>query len=183
MMYGLYALVALVSSVGPSQQPVHLTPVRIYVESDAENVAAAAAIPRNVSVADTYEATLRTMLERSGTFRQQCRRIGRARGLVVRLRRGFPHERARNEAAYTTVIRRAGGDLEATVLLGDGDPVELIAHEFEHILEQLDDVDLAAMGSRPGTGVSLNTAMGRFETVRAIAAGRRVGVEVARARR
>ena len=61
--------------------------------------------------------------------------------------------------------------------------IELIAHEFEHILEQLDSVDLAAMAARSGTGVRAVSELGHFETDRAIAAGRRVESEMASARR
>ena len=63
-----------------------------------------------------------------------------------------------------------------------GDPVMLIAHEFEHILEQLDGVDLRSMATRVATGVHLVPGSGHFETDRAIAAGRQVADEVRRGR-
>ncbi len=59
-----------------------------------------------------------------------------------------------------------------------GEPILLIAHEFEHILEQLDGVDLPSMAARPATGVHAVASSGRFETDRAIAAGRQVEREV-----
>ena len=184
MIYAVYAFVALASSVEPAQQSRFALVARAYVEADADAVLAPAAMPPNVVVADSYLPTVRDMLERSGTFRQQCRRIGSTARLAVRLRRWFPQERPTDNAANTVMVRRRDGVIEATILVGEaGDPVELIAHEFEHILEQLDDVDLAAMGSRPGAGVYVNPSTSRFETDRAIAAGRRVAAEVTHARR
>lgn len=182
MWHAVYALVVLASSVGPEQQLRASAAARVYVEAEAEAVLAPAAVPANVEISDTYRATVRGMLDRSRTFRQQCRRIGRATGLVVSVRRWFPQERASDNAANTTIVRRRDGVIEATVLLGEGgDAIELIAHEFEHILEQLDDVDLATLGRRPGTGVSVSGTTSRFETDRAIAAGRRVAAEVSHA--
>ena len=79
-------------------------------------------------------------------------------------------------------MRRSAG-IEADVQLGpSGDPVLLIAHEFEHILEQLDGVDLPSMATRVATGVRLVPESGHFETDRAIAAGRQVASEVRRGR-
>ena len=55
--------------------------------------------------------------------------------------------------------------------------VELIAHELEHVIEQLDGVDLAAKLRRPNSGVYATGDSGNlFETTRA----KRVGFQVAR---
>ena len=53
--------------------------------------------------------------------------------------------------------------------------IERIAHEFEHILEQFDGVDLLA---QVGTGAVWNSGDDSFETRRAIETGRRVAREV-----
>jgi len=58
----------------------------------------------------------------------------------------------------------------------------LIAHEFEHIIEQLDGVDLPLMASRTASGVHRVPGSEHFETDRAIAAGHRVSEEVSRGR-
>ena len=55
------------------------------------------------------------------------------------------------------------------------DLTELIAHEFEHVLEQLDGVDLQALAH---TGDARQLADGAFETARAVTAGQRVAGEV-----
>ncbi len=52
---------------------------------------------------------------------------------------------------------------------------ELLGHEFEHLIEQLDGVDLSAM-ARGGEARRLTD--GAFETERAIAAGQQVAGEV-----
>ena len=56
---------------------------------------------------------------------------------------------------------------------------ELIAHEFEHIIEQLDGVDLAIMSRLRSTGVKRVGEVDAFETRRAIVTGLRVARESA----
>jgi hypothetical protein len=53
---------------------------------------------------------------------------------------------------------------------------ELIGHEFEHLVEQIEGIDLRALASRRGAGVSVNE-IGAFETDRAQKAGRLVADE------
>ena len=56
---------------------------------------------------------------------------------------------------------------------------ELIAHEFEHIIEQLDGVDLAAHAAQRHTGVfAIGHRRDIFETMRAKRAGRKVVSEL-----
>jgi len=52
---------------------------------------------------------------------------------------------------------------------------ELLAHEFEHLIEQLDGIDLAVLAKR---GQARRLEDGAFEPRRAIAAGQRVAGEV-----
>jgi hypothetical protein len=85
----------------------------------------------------------------------------------------------RSSSVYAgTVLARENGVLIAAdvFLSHSSDTVELIAHEVEHILELLDEVDLAA---QVGAGHVCKRTDGAFETQRAIAAGRRVAREVA----
>ena len=167
----------------PAQQVIAMNAAHVYVEADAAAVAASAVLPRNIQLFGSYQSIVQDMLRRSVTFRRQCSRIGRNHSLHVTVE---PALRPARQAvgATTTISRHALGRLEAEVrLAGQGELVELIAHEFEHILEQLDGVDLAAMASRSGTGVHAIPEGGHFETERATAAGRRVASEVANARR
>ena len=55
------------------------------------------------------------------------------------------------------------------------DLTELLAHEFEHLIEQLDGVDLPALARQ---GEARRLSDGAFETDRAIAAGHQVAGEV-----
>ena len=65
--------------------------------------------------------------------------------------------------------------VDPLLLFQTRDLTELIAHEFEHVLEQLDCVDLRALAH---TGDSRQLADGAFETARAIIAGQQVAGEV-----
>ena len=165
----------------PTQQVVNAA--RVYVEADAASVAASALLPPNIRLTGTYQAAVQKMLRHSAAFRRQCSRIGRDRRLIVIVEPDLLPARP-GSAATTTITRDARGGIAASVrLTGQADLAELIAHEFEHILEQLDEVDLAAMASRARTGVRAISDLGHFETDRAIAAGRRVYREVANVRR
>ena len=136
--------------------------------------------PGNITIAPLYHFTVASMLRYSPTFRQQYMRIARTRDLRVEIAPSLLG--ARRDLAITRIVRRPA-EMEAHVLLGAaGDRVLLIAHEFEHILEQLDGVDLPSMALRPATGVHLVAGSDHFETDRAIAAGRQVRAEVERGR-
>ena len=56
-------------------------------------------------------------------------------------------------------------------------PRELIGHEFEHIIEQLDGIDLVRVQQQGLSGVTLGHK--HFETVRADTTGKRVALEFA----
>ena len=176
------AVIGLTLLAAPAQPMVARNAARVYIDGEADAVAAPAAIPPNIELSDNYRLVVEAMLRRSATFRRQCSRIGRYHWLYVTV---GPDVSSRPIGGATTTIRRdRHGGLDATVrLTGQGDLAELIAHEFEHILEQLDEVDLAAMAGRTGTGVRAVSDAGHFETERAIAAGRIVAREMANARR
>jgi hypothetical protein len=176
------ALIVMTLLAAPAQQMIALNAARVYIDGEADIVAASVTMPANIQLSPNYQSIVQTMLRRSAMFRRQCSRMGKYDWLVVDV---GPEFSTSPVAGATTSIRRApGGRLNATVrLTGQGDLVELIAHEFEHILEQLDDVDLAAMAGRLDTGVRAVSNDRHFETDRAIAVGRMVSREVANARR
>jgi hypothetical protein len=176
------AVIALTLLAAPAQQIVALNAARVYVDGEADAVTASAIVPANIQLSGNYQSIVQAMLRRSATFRRQCSRIGRHAWLNVTVSPDL--STAPGGGAVTTIRRDPRGGLDAVVrLTGQGDLVELIAHEFEHILEQLDEVDLPAMAARLGTGVRVAADAGHFETDRAIAAGRAVAREVANARR
>ena len=132
--------------------------------------------PPNLIVPPSHDKLVSEMWRRSATFRRQGRRIAEDTGLVVRVHVNplVPGESAR----ATTRVRRQVGSLAADVSIRDtGYFVELLAHELEHVLEQLDRIDLPAAAQRPGRAV-WDTGDGAFETIRAIHVGRQVAAEV-----
>ncbi len=106
------------------------------------------------------------LLQRSPTFRSQCDRIAAARH--VRIALTVAHGPA-TERARTTLNRYEAGAIRAEVVLHFGEDYrELLAHEFEHILEQMDGVNLREEVAR---GRAWVLDGGFFETRRAFAAG------------
>ena len=78
--------------------------------------------------------------------------------------------------ARTAFRQTETGGLDAQIeIRSASDMSELLGHEFEHLIEQLDGVDLSAM-ARGGEARRLTD--GAFETDRAIAAGQQVAGEV-----
>jgi hypothetical protein len=175
------ALLLIVPAV-PAQPRFVSAVVHLYGDDDSESRAVFSnpvSLPPNVIMPADYDDLVEGMLRSSPTFRGQCSRIGRATQLHIVVQRSVL---APAQSALTNLVRQSGGRIHAGVEIGMlGDVVMLIAHEFEHIIEQLDGVDLAAMAGRAGTGVRADPRTGQFETERAIAIGQRVAREVSRA--
>jgi hypothetical protein len=152
---------------------VSFTSVRQYVATEA--VPRQLAPPSNLLVNAMYRPLVESMLRDSPTFRRQCVRIAAEPMLTVRLGIGETPSRA-GVRATTRFARTAKGHLSAVVNIGSlEDTEELIAHEFEHIIEQLDGVDLAARAALSHTGVTaIGHAANVFETTRA----KRMGLQV-----
>ena len=179
---GMLVLLVLALGGGPAQGFLALSAARPYIEPPPP--ALPTALPANVTIEKHDLGVVDGMLRASPTFRQQCARIGRVSTLRVIVSRSLAVP-MRSDTATTTVLRGGDGRVsEARVYISAAaNLVELLAHEFEHILEQLDDVDLATLAARPDSGVSFDPVTLRYETVRAIAAGEHVAAEVSRARR
>jgi hypothetical protein len=147
--------------------------VRTYQPGHAADVAPV--LPATLAVPEMYRSLLEAMLLRSPTFRRQCRRIAAADGVAIVLRHSLtPESRFR---ATTRLITTSEGLVAYVNLSGTGghDPVELIAHELEHVIERLDGVDLRRLADLPRTRVHVRDG-GAFETLRA----QRTGLLVAR---
>jgi hypothetical protein len=154
-----------------------LTSVHYYVASEA--IPTQLETPANLSVPGLYQPLVDSMLRRSPTFRRQCMRIAGEPMLTVRL--AITQWFVRSGVRATTVMRRnASGHLTATIeISAHHDLEELIAHELEHVIEQLDGVDLHARARRPRSGVSVVSSRSEmFETVRAHRAGLKVVAEL-----
>ena len=123
-----------------------------------------------------FEDVIGELWEASPTFRRQCRRLSvAAPALRVHVRLEDP-TRGSSARARASVEWRGGSIASAAMFI----PVslatpELIAHELEHVLEQIDRVDFEA---HLHSGMAWRHAAEGFETQRAIEAGRRVAREV-----
>ena len=107
----------------------------------------ASALSASVSVPDDLHRHIAPMLSLSATFRAQCRRIAEASKLLV-LMRLDPALVDRSYKARTAIHRTTSGILVAQVQLSvRTDPVEWIAHENEHIVEQLEGLSLPALAA------------------------------------
>lgn len=129
--------------------------------------------PRTLRADPLLRPGIDDMLARSATFRAQCARLDTADKLVVllRLNPALPKGIFR---ARTTLHRYTSGLLVAMVDVAPGaEQAGWIAHEFEHILEQLDGQDLPVLARRQARGV-WRSVDGMIETTRATDAGRRV---------
>jgi hypothetical protein len=155
------------------QQPrVSVRSVQQYVAGEA--IPRQLATPANVIVSPMFRPLVEAMLRDSPTFRRQCLRISGAPNLTVRLDIwGMP---SRSDVRATTKLTRYDdGRISALIDIAvRHDVEELIAHEFEHIIEQLDGIDLATHARRRHTGVTSLKAADVFETTRA----KRVGLKV-----
>jgi hypothetical protein len=136
----------------------------------------------SIQVAKELRAEFGDLLQRSPTFRAQYQRIAAAGdqavivGVHVDVRLCETSFRAR-----TTFRRYRTGLMVADVAIGPGgQPGEWIAHEFEHILEQLDGRNLPQLANSHANDVWFSGS-DVIETDRAIRAGRTVRDELRQA--
>lgn len=142
-------------------------------------IGAEAALPPNLTFPSYYRPSLEAMLRRSALFRRQCLRIAQTPGLVVKL---GSHQAppTGGPRARTEISSGPEGRLFATITIRARDSiVELIAHELEHVIEQLDGVNLKARSVVPGSGVWMCDD-GSFETTRAAKIGEAVARQTER---
>jgi hypothetical protein len=129
-------------------------------------------LPVNIS-GGMLQQQIIALLERSETFRQQCRRIAAAPYVRVWFELGLKVDGSGR--AQTVINRYQQGAIVALVTVRFAqDYFELIPHELEHVIEQIDGVRLAdeRCADRAWTAPS-----GAYETRRAIAAGAKVRLE------
>ena len=124
-------------------------------------------LPFNID-AGTLEPVAIALLQQSPTFRQQCQHIAATIVLRVQVRVVPALPASRGE---TTIRRYDTGALRAEIQLSFGDDyIELLAHEFEHVLEQVERVSLTQQAA---SGQAWLTQSGAFETARAMDVGAR----------
>jgi hypothetical protein len=139
-------------------------------------------LPANVTVTSMYLPLVLQMIDRSQTFRRQCARVAAAaRSLTIDIRSGSSSP-GRRAPAWSTIHRQPGGGLQAVVSVTPGGRLsELIAHEIEHVIEQIDGIDLTQKSRVGASGVRACDCgdFDAFETTRAIHTGQKVAREMA----
>jgi hypothetical protein len=165
----------LMSFVAPMADAPDVGPVR----SVAPCVA-----PRQVLRAPSHlERTIEQMWVRSPTFRRQVDRLAADRLLVTIDSCGSECPSTLRAQTLLTFRHGALAGANVRIRFRPHEEPELIAHELEHVIEQLDGVDLPRLASQGNPVVHIDQS-GRYETVRADHMGRmaaaeyRAGVEV-----
>ena len=137
---------------------------------------AAVTLHPRIDLPSELQPVVEGLLAGSRTFSDQFRRISACGDVLVRVR--YDLERMPGSHAARTVISRTkAGLIYAIVYLGrPSDPARWLAHEFEHILEQIDGVAVRRLAARRrGAWASGHDT---YETERAIRVERRVVAEL-----
>ena len=135
------------------------------------------AIPPGFHVPPIVAPVVTRLLETSATFRRQVDWIVEARIRVV-IAVAAPWELPVGAVATATIgrVERSVTFVRIRLVL-NAQLGHLLAHELEHVIEQLDGVDLRQL-AKARDGRAWETARGSFETARAFAAGERVRAEL-----
>src|SRR5690242_7107992 len=132
-------------------------------------------LPSNFKVPEKLQPVLEEVARRSPTFRGQLEEL-----------RHTPHFRMTVSYGNLSIwhVLRAESHVEKyefgavrvdTRLYTAQDIVEVIAHELEHVCEQIEGIDVRKLAHQRGSGVS--DVGGHYETKRAVMAGRQVAQE------
>ena len=136
-------------------------------------------LPTTIQVDDLFAPVVDELLAVSPTFSRQCGRIAGLPSVRVAVRM-LPKGEESCCRARTTIRRYSSGVMVAVVEIPSPrisvEYAELLGHEFEHILEQIDLVDLRALADQ---GDAHRVGEGAYETVRARRAGEAVAEEAA----
>jgi hypothetical protein len=155
---------------------IHLLAVVLCIFSLRSPAFAQLALPSNLHVAPMYREMVESMADQSPTFKAQLLRIANAPRVTVHVEIVQHIIGAR---AATRMVRQLDGLTAQIEVARHDNVVELIAHEIEHVIEQIDGVDLAGSASLSNGGIYSITAGGTvFETERAKRVGRPVAQEV-----
>ena len=128
-------------------------------------------------VRPTLDRVVDDGLARSPTFRRQCEELAAARAVVV-----MEWGRTDSQSRAISKMDVKDGVVVAVVSIPPvADAIELVAHEFQHVIERTRALDFEAESKRPASGVW--RAFGGYETQAALDVGRQVAREVQEARR
>lgn len=132
-------------------------------------------LPPHISVAGGYAALACDLSQRSSTLAQQLRVLTESTGVYVAIRQ--PMGVLYGCRARARISRSDFGVHALIEIPFTADFAELLSHELEHVIEQLEGIDLVRMASDARMRV-YRTASGAFETERARQKGRAVRREV-----
>ena len=131
-------------------------------------------LPPNLVAREVLRPLLTRMWRSSATFRRQCAQVAEHPEVTIRV---ALDPRTTHGRALSRVDRREA-DLSASVQIEMRDPtryIEYLAHELEHVLEQMDGTDRVRMARQHVDGVV--NVDGVYETARARSVGRAVARE------
>ena len=135
------------------------------------------AVPDSVQFSPDILARVERMHAQSATFRGQFRRVVERPRLVLTAVID-PALAARSFRARTTIRRYNTGLVIVTMTIAPGASLdEFIAHEFEHVLEHLEGLNVEEMARRHDAGAWFS-GPDTVETSRAMRAGRAVADEM-----
>jgi hypothetical protein len=147
--------------------------------SEGGRGAARVALASTFDVASDFEPVFLDLLEASPTLRSQYERIASAP--AVRVRVTFMLVRPFDRNAQTEFRGTETGALEARIEIATPlrtvEYAEWLGHELEHVLEQMEGLDLYGASQDPAGGV-VKLADGSYETDRARRAGRQAALDV-----
>jgi hypothetical protein len=132
-------------------------------------------IPANLKVPGALRSLLEEVMRRSPTFRHQMQELRRAPHVKMAISYGDVST-WHVLRAESTVSRYEWGALQIdTRLYTARDVIEVVAHEMEHVCEQIEGIDVRALAQQRNSGVY---SVGRhFETRRANLIGKQVARE------
>jgi hypothetical protein len=168
-------LAMLIAQAATAQPPAPPDAVQVEEPPSQGSSTPALQLPDNLVVPRSLLPLVGSMWSRSPTFRRQCGRLAQRPDIVVR----FELTASVDRRGGRSRLERRPGRMTAAVQIGLGAPsayVELIAHELEHVLEQLDGTDLATLERLGVEGVMRGPHEG-YDTLRARSIGRAVARE------
>ena len=134
-------------------------------------------LPANLIVPDAARPVVASMWQNSPAFRRQCARLAENPAVIVRIELRVVMTNGLAQA----IVGRHGVKVDADVRVALLKPrlyAEHIAHELEHVLEQLDGIDLRRLARQGLDGVV--DLGGQYETARARSVGQTVALETLR---
>lgn len=134
----------------------------------------APALPTNISTHSHMERYIIELMSSSQTFREQCEKIGKATNVRISVK--VVPNIIHGNRARTRFLKYGNGRMAAIVemkLLSDYS--ESLGHEFEHVIEQIEGIDLKGQ-ARDGKGI-YKMYGDVYETDRALKTGKAVEQE------